>query len=301
MAADPFMLVEPFTIDQTNLVSTTAVQIETEWDIGTTYNTEDRVAYEDNVYQSLVDSNTGNQPDTSPTEWAFVSVTNPYKMFDSVGSTFTTGSAPMEWVFDDDRIDTMALLELSGINTVRIQAYNAIEGTYYDRTFDIEDSTAVMDWYDYFFSPINLQDTLVVTDIPPITNSRYTITADNESGSSISVGSFIAGKRTEFGFTEYNAKIGITDYSRKNVDEFGNVVLTRRKFAKNMDVKIAMDTSLVDAVAKRLADVRSTIVLWIAAANSYDSLTIFGYYQDFSIDIAFPELAYCTLDIEGVV
>lgn len=46
------------------------------WDIGTTYTKfndsrkrSDVVLYDDKVYQSLVNNNTGNQPDTSPTQW----------------------------------------------------------------------------------------------------------------------------------------------------------------------------------------------------------------------------------------
>ena len=45
------------------------------WDIATTYNTGDRVRFTDNqVYESLVDNNLGNQPDTSPNDWKVVNL-----------------------------------------------------------------------------------------------------------------------------------------------------------------------------------------------------------------------------------
>lgn len=40
-----------------------------EWDVGSTYNIGDAVVYEGLSYNSLVGSNLGNQPDTSPSEW----------------------------------------------------------------------------------------------------------------------------------------------------------------------------------------------------------------------------------------
>ena len=42
---------------------------EGEWDNGTTYAKLDVVSYEGSSYVSRIDSNTGNQPDTSTTEW----------------------------------------------------------------------------------------------------------------------------------------------------------------------------------------------------------------------------------------
>jgi len=40
-----------------------------QWDISTSYSTGNAVLYEGQSYNSLVSSNTGNQPDVSPTEW----------------------------------------------------------------------------------------------------------------------------------------------------------------------------------------------------------------------------------------
>ena len=39
------------------------------YDAGVTYNTGDIIRYDKLLYKSLVDSNTGNQPDTNTSEW----------------------------------------------------------------------------------------------------------------------------------------------------------------------------------------------------------------------------------------
>lgn len=45
-----------------------------DWDVLETYNTGDRIRYQDVIYSSLIDGNIGNQPDTSTTEWQNVSL-----------------------------------------------------------------------------------------------------------------------------------------------------------------------------------------------------------------------------------
>jgi len=42
------------------------------WDGGTTYDTLDSVSFNGSSYVSLVDSNTGNTPDSSPAEWSLI-------------------------------------------------------------------------------------------------------------------------------------------------------------------------------------------------------------------------------------
>ena len=59
------------------------------WDIATEYNTGDRVRFagDNQVYQSLVDNNLGNQPDTNPAEWELVNLISLYlegKVKDSI-------------------------------------------------------------------------------------------------------------------------------------------------------------------------------------------------------------------------
>ena len=47
------------------------------------------------------------------------------------------------------------------------------------------------------------------------------------------------------------------------------------------------------------AALRATPVLWIGS-ESFESLTVYGFYKEFSIDIAYPTVSYCSLTIEGL-
>jgi len=42
-----------------------------------------------------------------------------------------------------------------------------------------------------------------------------------------------------------------------------------------------------------------TPVLWIGS-ESFESLTVYGFYKEFSIDLAYPTVSYCSLTIEGL-
>lgn len=61
------------------------------YNAGTTYNRGNQVLYSSMRYYSIVDSNTGNQPDTSPTEWALISAAdlNMHGFIDGSSVVFT--------------------------------------------------------------------------------------------------------------------------------------------------------------------------------------------------------------------
>lgn len=60
-----------------------------------------------------------------------------------------------------------------------------------------------------------------------------------------------------------------------------------------------MPTSAIDDVARNLAALRASPVLWIGS-ESFESLTVYGFYKEFSIDLAYPTVSYCSLTIEGL-
>lgn len=48
-----------------------------EWDFEWTYYIDDLVAYNGNIYRSLVNDNLGKQPDLFPVDWIMLDITNP--------------------------------------------------------------------------------------------------------------------------------------------------------------------------------------------------------------------------------
>ena len=107
------------------------------------------------------------------------------------------------------------------------------------------------------------------------------------------------GEVVTLGTTEAAPTIGITDYSRRVTDDFGVTTVVERGFSRRMSVRMALPFAAVDALQRRLADLRATAAMWVAD-DRFDSLKVNGFYKDFSIDLAVPPLSYCTLTIEGL-
>lgn len=297
----PFTILVPNVIDDSKFVSSTLPETDhAVYAGGTTYALGDRVIVttgQHKIYESLVGSNIGFSPPSNPDKWVEVGPTNRWAAFDLSGGTFSTGADSFEFVLTDSMISAMAFLELNAVN-VRVRASSVSLGTYYDETFSASDLTPISDWFEYFTEGFKSSNDIIVQGIPQVSDSTYTITV--EGSGSISLGTFLLGKDTAFGFTQYNAKAGIIDYSRKEVDQFGRVQLIKRAFSKRMDVSIFMDRSVTDKFYRFLTDIRATPVLYIGAKDQYEMLNIFGFYRDFTIDIAYPSASLCTLSVEGI-
>lgn len=302
----PFTVIIPKDISDSNLVSSTITETGSEaaqgiWSSATTYNLNDVVIVTTGVhrkYKSLVGSNLNHNPVTSPTFWVDIGPTNKFAMFDQTGGTVTTSSTgTLEFVFTADRINSMGFLDVNA-SSIRIRANDGVT-TYYDQTFNLPDRAIIQNWYDYFYTESFRTTELIIKDIPAITGSTYTVTITN-SAANVSIGTFIYGNFTEIGNTQYGANVGIVDYSKKSVDEFGIATLVKRTFSKKVDLRIYVENTSVDAVCSKLNSLRATNCLWAGSTGVYESLTVFGFYKDYAIDISYPTYSILSIQVEGL-
>jgi len=302
--AKPFTVIIPKTIDDSNFITSTLPETDyAEWSSATPYNSGDRVIVTTGyhrIYESLVGGNLNQHPGTSSTYWVEVGPTNRWAAFDTSGGTFSYSSgANIVFSFTMDRATSIALVELTA-RSVRIQATAPGYPNYYDQTYNLGDRAVINNWYDYFTADSFLATELIITDIPAIPSTTFTITIENNANP-LQVGNFIAGTAIELGNTKYGAKIGIIDYSKKEVNEFGKATIVKRTFSKKMDVTLDVDNAIVDSVAARLNYLRATPCLWVGANGAFESLTVYGFYRDYSVEIPYPTHSICSLQIEGLV
>lgn len=298
----PFTIVKPIVINDANFVSSSLTEADHPvWAVGTTYAVGDRVIVTTGfhaIYESLEAANVGNSPPTSPTKWVEVAPTNRWAVFDESGGTVSSGASPMQWVVTTGRVDSVAVLEIADANTVQIIGNSTAEGEVYNETFVLQDNTVVSNWFEYFFSAIRKESEVIATDIPQYQDLAITVII--AGAGTVKAGTVLFGNSSQIGATQYGARSGIIDYSRKEVDQFGRATLLKRKFSKRMDVSLVIDNGIVDSVQRLLSDLRAEPVLYIAAKDNFELLTIFGFYRDFTIDIAYQEQSFCTLEIEGL-
>ena len=294
-------LIRPTTLTDAMLSSSTAPENDyAAWGSGTAYAVGARVILTSThrKYEALAAS-TGVNPATDPTKWLDLGPTNRWAMFDARVGTATNRASTLQVVLAPGATDGVALIDTDAESaTVTL----TVSGTQlYNKTqsFNVGGS-AIENWFSWFFEPVGRKSSLLFLDVPVYENGVLSVTIARDNPADIvSCGTLLVGRQFTLGDTEHGADIGIIDYSRKETDQFGVTSVVERAFAKRMTARVVMQTSAIDDVHRNLAALRATPVLWIGS-ESFESLTVYGFYKEFSIDLAYPTISYCSLTIEGL-
>lgn len=283
------------------LISSTAVETYAAWLIGTTYAKDDRVVQGQYIYESLIDTNLGNSPDASPTTWLKVGPDNTYAMFDNQISTQTTSTSPLEAVVKTGMMDTLYVGNISATE-VTLTVRDGLGGSIIYESTKSTYTEYISDWYAYFYDPFDIAEQVLFTNIPPYSNSYAYLDVVNVS-SDVKVGIVTFGRIEQLGTTEYGANAGIIDYSVKETDEFGNTTFIQRAFSKRMTARVWVENYRLNRIQRVLYSLRSVPSLWIGTQDDIaaETLTVFGFYRDFSTDVAYATVSYCSLEIEGLI
>jgi len=269
------------------------------WVAGT-YGQGDRVIQNHHVYEVLAETTTDSPTAgvaKSPPTWLNLGATNRWRMFDDkVGSlTEKTGSIAVE-LQPGTVINSVALFNLLG-RSATVTLTDPVDGIVYQRTVSLVDA-GVTNWYEWFFAPIGRQTDFVLLDLPAYGTATLSVVIDNAAGTA-ACGHLVMGRQAEIGVALYGSGVGITDYSRKEADAFGNAIVVERSFSKRAEFDVMVDTPQIGRVQRLLAGIRAQPVVWIGA-ESYESTVLFGYYRDFSISISGPSVSDATITVEGL-
>lgn len=287
--------IRPIAVTDTVLVSSTVPETLPEYDPAVTYVAGDRVRSAARVYESQQATNTGNAL-TELAWWVEVGPTNRWAMFDDVNSTATTGTTEISFtVRPGSIVNSLALMDVSAVN-VSVVATSDSEGEVFNQTYSMVDDGGINDYYSWFFEAIDRKSVLIVSGIPPMNDLQVAVTI---SGEDLSLATFAIGAIREIGASVYGASVGIRDFSRKETDDFGSLVLVERSYSKSGNFTVWCAAGMVDAIARSLAKYRATPLVWIGS-DAYTSTVIFGFYKDWSLEIAYPTKSICTLEIEGL-
>ena len=296
-------LIRPVAVTDAILTSSSVAETDyTAYAGGTTYALGDRVRVVSGdvhqVYESLQNANTGHTPASSPTWWLLVGATNRWKMFDDSVQAQTTNADSIAVVLTSpSRIDSVAVLNISAASA-RVTMTDAAEGVVYDNTVNLTSDSGITDWWAYFFEPIIRTIDLALTDLPPYAGAALAITL-TDTGATAACGECVVGLSRDIGTVEQGAKVGIQDYSVKEQDTFGNFTILERAFAKRANFTVWLASSLTDALQNLLSTYRATPIVYVGS-DTYNSTIVYGFYKDFSVEIAYPNDSICTIEIEGL-
>lgn len=311
MSTSPFALavVNPFEVTDAILLDTDVPEDDyAAWNSGTTYNTGDRVILVSThrIYESLTDGNTNKPPATSPVEWIEVSATNRWKLFDRSNTSQTTQTdSPSGYFFYElafgRPINSFAALNISNGTKVKITMTSASVGSpniVYEEEVSLTPYPQTSDWWAWFFGQRITPTQVVKTDLPAYSDAVIKI--EFEGGDNLAVGTALFGQQNRFGLgLQYGARVGIQDYSIKQTNEFGDVVLLQRAFSKRANFTLFINKGETDTLQTFLSSIRAVPCLWIGSAD-YESTVVYGFYKNFDVLISYPEHSECDLEIEGL-
>jgi hypothetical protein len=276
-----------------------------EWAVGTAYVIGNRVikAATHRIYECLV-AHTGADPETNLTgvspKWMDYAPTNRWAMFDNVVGTITRQAGTITQTLLPGPFNSLALLGVKG-DLVTITIKGSVGGAVVYSKLIAMDATPIASLFDWFFLPYEQREDIILTDIPyQYATPELTVTVTAGAGNA-ECGVCKFGEVTLIGGTQYGATAGITDYSIKQADDFGNYSVVKRSFAKRATFSVQTEGSKFNHIFRTLAVLRATPCIWIGTEElNYEPLTIYGFYKDFSIDIAYPTTNMCSLEIEGL-
>lgn len=246
-------LIEPQAI---RLLSSTVPENDAPaWNAGTAYEIGDSVIHEHRVYKAVTAS-TGKRPDQNcegtDAAWRLMGPTNRYAMLDQYVSTQTVapmGAETLTFTVTFNRCTAFALLNFKA-TSIRAVVKDGDGLVMYDRT--VNTLKDVDGYWKYYFLPLERIVDQAVTNIPMSPVATLYVSLTQEGGPAL--GQVIAGQSWPIGTTQYNTRLGIRDYSRKDTDEFGNTRLVKRANAKRTSLPLYLN---VDFFHKKLCFIES--------------------------------------------
>jgi hypothetical protein len=295
-------LINPIEVTAAKINAYNVTQTEAIWATCTTYALGARVVLDSfgaTVYESLIASNVGNAPATNPTKWLAIGASNYAAMFDSVNGTQTTNTDLISVsIKTTELINSVGLVNLDA-GSVHVTMTDDTYGLVYDKTISLK-ILPINDWYGFYFGEFRQKTNAVFDDLPPYRNATIKIDVTSYAAGGIAkVGTIQMGKLEKIGYSEWGVKLGFSDYSRKDVDAFGNYIITQRAYANTLDADVEIDTVSIQTIQLLRAKLRGIPVIWIGS-SIYSETIVFGFFSNFDINLSNPIISKATLTIQGL-
>lgn len=277
---------------------------EVEWSAGTyTTGTRRIKTSTHRIYEVTAVPDTTDDPEVGalkdPPTWVDVAPTNKWAMFDSVNSTQSIETTQLiVEITNGQTANSGAGFSIEGATSINITVTDPTEGEVYNTDIDMVDNSAVADWYYYFFAPIVQVSQFALLDLPAYPAATVKMTVD---GGDIKFGSFVLGNQLELGVANYGTSLQLLDFSRKETDDFRNIVVNQGRTSKLVDFDVTIQKEKVNYVFSVLASITTIPSVWVGDDGSNDPTLVFGYYRDYQNNISTPTITDATIQVEGLV
>lgn len=110
----------------------------------------------------------------------------------------------------------------------------------------------------------------------------------------------LVGTRVPLGLTLYETTLEIVDYSRKERDVFGNILLVERGYTDKVTYLVDFNTPDVDQIKTYLASRRAQFTIYVGSINVPETIVL-GVYDDFGIPLESFSSSRSSLTVESIV
>lgn len=297
-------VIPPLTITDAILTDTDVTETHSAYSGGATYAEGDRVldATGHLVYESLQASNNGHAL-TEADWWILVGPSNIWAMFDLLSNTPTVQADGLEVeLTPGERVNSIALMGMVA-NTAQVWVHVDAVEVYDSEEIDLN-TREVLDWYMYFFEPFSTKSSVVLTDLPPVTDAVITVALTADSGD-VECGFCVLGNFEDLGLTQAEVDVDALNFSEVTRDFDGGVssMVQRRNVPKTVQTIWAEKRRL-----NRIRAVRDALngmpAVWSGlddnADGYFDAVLILGFYRRFSFNLRNPNNPVISLELESI-
>lgn len=292
------LLIRPTKITPTMVTASNAGAADPEYSATVSYTLGMRVFLTSTgkTYECVQEPALDKSPASEPLYWMLAAPSNRWSMFDNEISTGTTTAGDLTaTVTVPGRVNAVALFGLVGskVTVVQRSATNVVLAQF-SKTLRTQPS----DWYEYFFVEPEQIAEAIFTGLVPSSGSRLEITITGPARCA----AVVVGNTFDLGDAQWGATTSIIDYSRKTTTAEGVQSFEAGRFSRRMSVRLEQPRERYPAVQRVLEAVRAMPCVWLGVPGreTYSPMTIYGYYKDFSLEVAYPTKHLCSLEIESL-
>lgn len=232
--------------------------------------------------------------------WVVVGYTNRYRMFDTVNSSKSESASPIVVEITSVKgFDSAAIFNASGVTSVRFEVYSSAGPLLYDRTLQAVDNSARVDWLTWLFSPVIQRYKFFVNDLPRAANQKIKITITGDA--TVGVGTLAIGKSISLGVACYGTSFRYVNLSKVDENEFGDLVINKRRKYKLIDYDVRTDKARLDFVVNELSELVDEPCIWAGTDDEDDPTVVYGFYIDWQQNIDSPSKCTATFKIRELV
>lgn len=292
------LLIRPATITPAMVTGSNAGAPDPNYQGGVTYELAARV-YDPSVnktFECVQEPALDKPPATSPLYWMVAAPSNRWAMWSGRASHSTQVEGDLETdVVVPERVNAIALFGVVGsaITVTQRSAQGAVLKVVSHRL-----RTDPADWYEYFFGEPEQVSEVVLLGFIPSAGSKFEIRITGPSACS----AVVVGNTFDLGEPEFGATTSIIDYSKKTTSSTGVQDFEPGRFSRRMSVSLVQSRARYSVTQRVLESVRAKPCVWVGVPESddYAPMSIYGYFRDFSIEVAFPTEHLCSLEIESL-